>query len=97
MFNMLYEHLFVCQSLLQERRRPPTGGLRETFKESFGGGFPCPHPLEWGLKRPLEPLDFGFPTGENNGYCMEWNDAHWGVSCRSLKIVGSLKGLIHRA
>ena len=30
--------MFVCQSLLKEWRRPPTGGLREAFKESLGGG-----------------------------------------------------------
>ena len=53
MFNMLSEHLFVCQSRLKEWRRPPTGGLREAFKESLGGsggGGPRPRPLEWGRK-----------------------------------------------
>ena len=38
MFNTLDEHLFVCQSLLKDRKRPPTGGLREAFEESLGGG-----------------------------------------------------------
>ena len=28
---------FVCQSLLKERRRPPTGGLREALGESLRG------------------------------------------------------------
>ena len=28
---------FVCQSFLKERRRPPTGGLREALEESLGG------------------------------------------------------------
>ena len=42
MFNTFDEHLFVCQSLLKERRRPPTGGLREAFKESLGGGVSMP-------------------------------------------------------
>ena len=42
MFNMFQEHLFVCQSLLKERRRPPTGGLRETLEESLGGGVSTP-------------------------------------------------------
>ena len=37
MFNILFEHLLVCQSLLKERT-PTTGGLREAFKESLGGG-----------------------------------------------------------
>ena len=39
MFNTFGEHLFVCQSLLKERRRPPTGGLREALEESLGKGF----------------------------------------------------------
>ena len=49
---------FVCQSFLKERRRPPTGGLREALEESLGGGggggegFSCPRPLKWGRKRP---------------------------------------------
>ena len=34
MFNMLSEHLFASQPLLKERRQPPTGGLRQAFKES---------------------------------------------------------------
>ena len=42
MFNMLSEHLFVCQSLLKEGRGPPTGGLREAFAESLGGGVSTP-------------------------------------------------------
>ena len=43
MYNTLDEHLFVCLSLLKEQRQPPTGGLREAFKESFEEGFlhPC--------------------------------------------------------
>ena len=42
MFNKLFEHLFVCQSLLKERRRPPTGGLIETIEESLGRGVSMP-------------------------------------------------------
>ena len=42
MFNTLFDHLFLCQSPLKERRRPPTGGLREAFKESMGGGVSTP-------------------------------------------------------
>ena len=38
MFNTLDEQFFVCQSLLKERRRPHTGGLREALEESLGGG-----------------------------------------------------------
>ena len=49
-FNTFDEHLFVCQSLLKERRRPPTGGLREAFKESLGGGVSTPSSPIVGLK-----------------------------------------------
>ena len=70
MFNTLDEHLFVCQSLLKERRRPPTGGLREGLKGSLGEVFPRPRPLEWGRKRPLEPRKFGFPLPEENDWLL---------------------------
>ena len=75
---------FVCQSYLKERRRPPTGGLREAGGVIGGEGFSCPRPLEW-VEKTLEPrlLDFPLP-GENDGYCLGWNDPHWGGSCRSL-------------
>ena len=76
---------FVCQSYLKERRRPPTGGLREAGGVIGGWeGFSCPRPLEW-VEKTLEPrlLDFPLP-GENDGYCLGWNDPHWGGSCRSL-------------
>ena len=42
MFNMFQEYLFICQSLLKERRRPPTGGLSEALEESLGGGVSTP-------------------------------------------------------
>ena len=42
MFNTFDEHLFVCQSLLKERRQPPTGGLSEALEESLGGGVYMP-------------------------------------------------------
>ena len=70
MFNTLSEHLFVCQSLLKEWRRPPTDGLREAIKESLGEGFPCPHPLECGQKQPLEPLKFDFPLAEEKDWLL---------------------------
>ena len=41
-FNTFEEHLFICQSLLKERRRPPTGGLSEALEESLGGGVSTP-------------------------------------------------------
>ena len=34
--------MFVSQSLLKERRRPPTGGLSEALEESLGRGVSTP-------------------------------------------------------
>ena len=42
MFNTLDEQLFACQSLLKERRRPPTGGLFEALEQSLGRGVSTP-------------------------------------------------------
>ena len=50
MFNMFEEQLFICQSLLTERRRPPTGGLIEALEESLGGGVSTPSSPIVGLK-----------------------------------------------
>ena len=61
MFNTLDEHLFVCQSLLKERRRPPTGGLREAFKESMGGGVSTPSSPRVGSKTAPGASEVRFP------------------------------------
>ena len=58
---MLDEHLFVCQSLQKERRRPPTGGLREAFKESLGGGVSTPSPFVVGSKMTPGASEVWFP------------------------------------
>ena len=42
---------FVWQSYLKERRRTPTGGLREAGGVIGGEGFLYPRPLEW-VERP---------------------------------------------
>ena len=34
------------------------------WRNHWEEGFPCPHPLLWGGKQPLEPLKFGFPRLE---------------------------------
>ena len=67
---------FVCQSFLKERRRPPTGGLREALESHWGRVFmPSSPGVE--SKTTLEPLLLDFPLpGENDGYCLEWNDPH---------------------
>ena len=59
--------MFVYQSLLNERRRPPIGGLREAFKESLGGGVSMPSSPGVGLKKTFGPSANAFPLpGENN-------------------------------
>ena len=89
MFNT-FEYVFVCQSLLKERR-PPTGGLREALKGVIGRkGFHDLVPLcEVETTPGALLLDFP-PPGENNIYCLEWIDPHRGVSCRSLLVVGAV-------
>ena len=61
MFNTFDEHLFVCQSLLKERRRPPTCGLREAFKESLGGGVSTPLSPVVGSKMTPGASEIRFP------------------------------------
>ena len=61
MFNTFDEHLFVCQSLLKERRRPPTGELREALKESLGGGVSMPSSPIVGSKTTLGASEVRFP------------------------------------
>ena len=47
-----------------------TGGLFEALKESLGEGFPCPRPLLWGRKQPLEILKVGFALPEENDWLL---------------------------
>ena len=86
MFNILFEHLFVWQSLLK-KRRPPTGGLREAFKESLGGGvFTTSSPwVRSKITSGASATQFP-PTWGNDSYCLEWIDPNRGVSCRSLLV-----------
>ena len=62
MFNTLDEQLFACQSLLKERRRPPTGGLFEALKESLGRGVSMPSSPIVGSKTTPGPIG-AFPVG----------------------------------
>ena len=73
MFNTS-EHLFASQSLLNEQRRVPTGGLSEACKSQWEEGFPCPRPLEWCSKWALKPLLFDFPLPEENDCLLVWEE-----------------------
>ena len=72
---MLFEHLFVCQSLMKEWRRPPTGGLREAIKESLGGGVSTPLYPRMGSKLNLEASVVRFSLAEEN---------YWSMLCEEL-------------
>ena len=61
MFKTLDKHLFVCQSLLKEQRRPPTAGLREALKESLGGGVSMPSSPVVGSKMTPGTSEVRFP------------------------------------
>ena len=75
---------FVCQSYLKEQRRPPTGGLSEAGGVIGGGRVFMP--LSPGVgRKDLGASATRFPLpGENDGYCLGWNDPHWCGSGRSL-------------
>ena len=85
-FNTLDEQLFICQSLLKERSRPPTGGLLEALKESLGRGTHALFPSCGVEKLPFGASEVLFsPVGrKTTGYCCVRNCPHRGVSCRSL-------------
>ena len=78
MFNTFEEHLFICQSLLKERRRPSTGGLREALEESLGGEVSTPSSPVVGSKTTPGASEVLI------GYCLLRNCPFRGVSCRSL-------------
>ena len=69
MFNTLSEHLFICQSLLKEQRRPPTGGLREAIKDSLGGGVSTSLPP---AKMTCGASEVRFPPPEVNDWLLLW-------------------------
>ena len=61
MFNTFGENLFVCQSLLKERRRPPTGGLSKALEESLGRGVSTPPSPIMGSKTTPGASEVQFP------------------------------------
>ena len=75
MFNMLFEHFSVCQS--------PTGGLREAFKESLGGGVSTPS-SPWVIPKTTSRVCYSISPYPRKtiGYCLEWIASHRGVSSR---------------
>ena len=96
MFNMLFEHLFVCHSLLKEQRRPPTGGLREAFEKSLGGGVTTPSLPRVGSKTTLGASEIRFPTRGKGLLTTLRGVAPIGAFPvgASFLIMGTMKGLI---
>ena len=87
MFNTLDEQLFVCQSLLKERRWPPTGGLMEALEESLERCFHAPFPCCGVENDPwsrLEPI----------GYCLGGITPIGAFPVGASFLVGTTKGLI---
>ena len=63
---------FVCQSFLKERRRPPTGGLREALEESLGKGFHALVPWS-GVENDLGASVTRFPPAWGKTMDTAWN------------------------
>ena len=85
MFNTFEEQLFVCQSLLKERRQPPTGGLIETLEESLGRGVSTPSSPIVGSKTTPGASEVLFSSGRGKRLVTALGgiDPLRGVSCRS--------------
>ena len=66
MFNTLDEQLFACQTLLKERRRPPTGGLMKALEESLGRGVSTPPAPIVGSKMTPGASEVLFSSEEND-------------------------------
>ena len=96
MFNTFDEHLFVCQSLLKERRRPPTGGLREALEESLGRGVSTPSSPIMGSKTTPGASEVWFsPAGGKRLVTVLRGVAPIGTfPVGASFLVGTMKGLI---
>ena len=74
MFNTFEEQLFICQSLLKERIRPPTGGLIKALEEPLGRGVSTPSSPIVGSKMTPGASKFGFPRLEENDWLLLWEE-----------------------
>ena len=70
MFTTLFEYFSVFQSLLKERRSPPTGRLSETFKESLGRGVSTPLSPRVRLKTTSGVSVIRFPPPKENDWLL---------------------------
>ena len=59
--------MFVCQSLLKERRRLPTGGLNEAMEESLRRGVSMPPSSIVGPKTTPGSSEVGFSSSRGKG------------------------------
>ena len=65
------------------------------WRSHWEDGFPCPLPLLWGRKWPLEPLKFGVPLLEENDWLLFWGADPIGTfPVGASFLVGTTKGLI---
>ena len=98
MFNTFEEHLFICQSLLKERRRPPTGGLSEALEESLGGGVSTPLSPMVGSKTTPEASEVWFSPARGKRLVTALGGiapiGAFPVGASFLIVVGTTKGLV---
>ena len=98
MFNTFDEQLFVCQSLLKERRRPPTGGLIEALEESLGGGVSTPSSPIMGSKATPRASEVLFSSVRGKRLVTALGGIApievFPVGASFLVVVGTTKGLI---
>ena len=76
--------MFVSQSPLKERRRPPTGGLSEALEESLGRGVSTPPSPIVGSKTTPGASEVEFSSSRGKGLVTALRGIAPIVSCRSL-------------
>ena len=88
--------MFVSQSLLKERRRPPTGGLSEALEESLGRGVSTPPSPIVGSKTTPGDSEVGFSSSRGKGpvTALRGIAPIGAFSVGASFLVGTTKGLI---
>ena len=90
--------MFICQSLLKERRRPPTGGLSEALEESLGGGVSTPSSPIVGSKTTPGASEVWFSPARGKRLITALGEIApigvFPVGASFLIVVGTTKGLV---
>ena len=98
MFSTFEEHLFFCQSLMKEWRRPPTGGLSEALEESLGRWASTPSSPIVVSKTAPGASEVGFSSSRGKGLVTTLGGiapiGAFPVGASFLVVVGTTKGLV---